>query len=131
MTGSLSGSELATFDIDAMLRAGLAGDNDVARRNLFSIGAVGAAVDLDRAQTIPRSLTYLAEVVHAGGISSRALELPEPLPRTPQTEITRSWLTAAASIGHSVETDDLFARWLRAVTTILAIRIDDRRSLRG
>ncbi|WP_063016016.1 hypothetical protein [Nocardia nova] len=130
MTGSLSNSELATFDIDAMLRGGLAGDNDVARRNLFSIGAVGAAVNLDRAQTIPRSLTYLAEVVHAGGIS-RALELPEPLPTTPQTEITRSWLTAAASIGHSVETDDLFARWLRAVTTILAIRIDDRRSLRG
>ncbi|MFI7190630.1 hypothetical protein ACIBQ0_12925 [Nocardia nova] len=130
MTGSLSDGELATFDIDAMLRAGLAGDNDVARRNLFSNGAVGAAVNLDRAQTIPRSLTYLAEVVHAGGIS-HALELPEPLPTTPQTEITRSWLTAAASIGHSVETDDLFARWLRAVTTILAIRIDDRRSLWG
>lgn len=59
MTGSLSNSELATFDIDAMLRGGLAGDNDVARRNLFSIGAVGAAVILDRTQTFPRSLTIL------------------------------------------------------------------------
>jgi hypothetical protein len=53
MTGSLSDRELATFDINAMLRPGLAGDNDVARRNLFSTGAVGAAVNLDRAQTIP------------------------------------------------------------------------------
>lgn len=57
-SNSLSDNELAALEIGAMLRAGLPGDNDVVRRDLFGIGAVGAAVLLDRVDTIPRSLSY-------------------------------------------------------------------------
>jgi hypothetical protein len=121
----LTDGELAAFDIAAMLTAGLPGGNEVARRDLFGIGAVGAAVVLDRAGTIPRSVTYLAEIVRAGGIGVAA-ELAEPLPSPAQIAAIRPWLAAAARAGMSVATDDLMARWLRDVATVLAVRIADR-----
>lgn len=130
MTGSLSDSECAAFDIGAMLRAGLTGENPVAQRDLFSVGAVGAAVVLDRVHTIPRSVTYLAEIVQAGGVQFAA-ELAEPLPEAAQTEAARPWLAAAAGTGAGVETDDLMYRWLRAVATVLSVRVSNRRGHEG
>ncbi|MFF4024031.1 MULTISPECIES: hypothetical protein [Nocardia] len=121
---SFSDAQLAAFDIPGMLAAGLSGDNDVARRDLFGIGAVGAAVSLDHVGTLPKSVAYLADFVQAGG-THRALELAEPLPAPEQTALIKQWLVAAAGVGRSVETDDLVARWLRAVATVLAVRVSD------
>lgn len=122
---SMSDAELARLDIAAMLAEGLSGTNEDARRRLFGVGAVGAAVVLDRIGTIPRSLTFLAEVVRAGG-ARYAAGLTEPLPAPAQTDTVCPWLRLAAEIAFTVDTDDNLARWLGAVATVLALRIRAR-----
>lgn len=119
--GAIADTDLAQFDIAGMLGAGLSGEAEVVRRDLFGIGAVGAAVILDRLGTFPRSLSYLAEVVRAGGVRYAA-ELAEPLPEPAQIAVIRPWLTAAVGVGDSVDVDDVMARWLRAVATVLVVR---------
>ncbi|WP_228824086.1 hypothetical protein [Nocardia blacklockiae] len=121
----MSEAELAAFDIAGMLVTGLSGDSEAVRRDLFGIGAVGAAVVLDRAGTQPRSVAYLADVVRAGGCRFAA-ELEEPLPEPAQAVTVRPWLRAVVGVAESVNTDDLLADWLRAVATILAVRRLDR-----
>lgn len=126
MTGdSLSDTEMASFDITAMVRHATTGENPVAQRHLFSVGAVGAAVILDRVHTIPRSVTYLAEIVRAGGTRAAA-ELAEPLPLADQSAAVRPWLATAADSDAGIVTDDLLYRWLRAVATVLAFRVTNR-----
>lgn len=122
---SMSDAELARLDIAAMLAEGLSGTNEDARRRLFGVGAVGAAVVLDRIGTIPRSLTFLAEIVRAGG-ARYAAGLAEPLPAPAQTDTIRPWLTSATEIAFTVSTDDNLARWLGTVATVLALRITAR-----
>ena len=116
---------LAQLDIAAMLRKGLTDAGGTAHRDLFGTGAVAAAVVLDRLHVIPRSLTYLAEVVRAGGIRYAA-GLAEPLPEPAQTRTIWPWLDQAVKATTTVDGDAEMARWLRAVATIIAVRIDNR-----
>ncbi|MGW1324339.1 hypothetical protein ACWD64_17595 [Streptomyces antibioticus] len=133
--------DLAGLDITALLRYGLTAAPGPLRTSLFGDGAVGAAVLLDRLDTEPRSVAYLAEVVRAGGIRAAA-DLPEPLPRPEAAALVRDWLEAAASApqdpasqgpapqGPSIQdpaTDDTAARWLHAVATIIEVRRRTRR----
>lgn len=123
--GSISEAELARLDVREMLRDGLADPEGDAHRTLFGPGAVAAAIALDRLRVIPRSLTYLAEVVHAGGTRYGAA-LAEPLPEPVQTEMIRPWLQTAAATVSTVDGDEQVARWLQAVASIIALRIVNR-----
>ena len=123
--GRRTDAELAQLDLPAMLRSGLGRPGSDARRSLFGDGAVGAAVILDGQRVIPRSLTFLAEFVRAGG-ARRAAGLAEPLPEPAQTEIIRPWLDAAAETVSTVDDDEDVARWLEAVASIVALRLTDR-----
>ncbi|SMF56919.1 hypothetical protein [Streptomyces sp. Amel2xC10] len=118
--------ELAGLDITALLRYGLTAAPGPLRTSLFGDGAVGAAVLLDRLDTEPRSVAYLAEVVRAGGVRPAA-DLPEPLPRPEAAALVRDWLEAAASVSQEPATDDTAARWLHAVATIIEVRRRTRR----
>jgi hypothetical protein len=123
--GRKTDAELARLDLPAMLRSGLGRQGSDERRSLFGDGAVGAAVILDGQRVIPRSLTYLAEFVRAGGVR-RAAGLAEPLPEPSQNEAIRPWLSAAAEAASTVDDDEDVARWLEAVASIVALRVTDR-----
>jgi hypothetical protein len=110
-------SELAQLDVSSLLHNGL----PTRAKDLFGDGAVAAAILLDRAAVIPRSLTFLAEIVRSGG-TKYAANLTEPLPTPEQTEVIRPWLDAAASVTARVDDDYAFEDWLKAVATILAAR---------
>jgi hypothetical protein len=110
-------SELAQLDVPSLLHDGLS----ARRGELFGDGAVAAAILLDRAAVIPRSLTFLAEIVRSGG-TKYAANLTEPLPAPEQTEVIRPWLDSAASVASKVDDDYAFEDWLKAVATILAAR---------
>jgi hypothetical protein len=109
--------ELASLDVPELVRTGL----PTRSAALFGDGAVAAAILLDRAAVIPRSVTFLAEIVRSGG-TQYAAGLPEPLPLPAQTSVIRPWLAAAASVVSSVDDDDAFERWLKAAATLLAAR---------
>lgn len=118
MTHPMSETELAALDIPALWQAG-------DRGRLFGEGAVGAGITLHRLGTIPRSLTYLADLIRAGGVQ-RSLALPEPLPSPEQTDALRPWLQAAADTVTGLDGDEEVARWLDAVATIIAARLATR-----
>jgi hypothetical protein len=111
-------AELAELDVVALLRAGLDGE---ARGELFGNGAVAGAIQLDRAGVLPRSVSFLAEVVRSGG-TGYAAALSEPLPTEEQTALIRPWLDAAAG----TDDDETFARWLQSVSAILDLRLSTR-----
>jgi hypothetical protein len=118
VTNPMSETELAALDIPALWHAG-------DRGRLFGEGSVGAGIVLHRLDTVPRSLTYLADLIRAGGVR-RALDLPEPLPAPEQTEALRPWLQAAADTVSGLDGDEEVARWLEAVATIIAARLAAR-----
>lgn len=110
-------SELAQLDVSSLLHDGLTSRG----KELFGDGAVAAAILLDRAGVIPRSLTFLAEIVRSGG-TKYAADLAEPLPAPEQSEVIRPWLVAAAAVVSRVDEDYVFEDWLKAVAAILATR---------
>ncbi|MGO1050633.1 hypothetical protein [Crossiella sp. CA198] len=75
----MSDTELARTDIASELGRVLAEHAEGAGSALPGDLAVAAAITLGRLGTLPRSLTFLAEIVRSGGISYAA-ELSEPLP---------------------------------------------------
>jgi hypothetical protein len=107
-------AQLAELDVEAMLRTG--------HTALFGDGAVAGAILLDRVETIPRSVSFLAELVRRGG-TRHAAELPEPLPTAAQTAVVHPWLAAAAT---GPSGDERMARWLEAVAAVLALRAANR-----
>lgn len=115
-------AELAELDVVAALRAGLTGER---RGALFGDGAVAGAIGLDRAGVLPRSVTFLADIVRSGG-TGYAAGLSEPLPTAGQTAVIRPWLDAAAAVGPDLDAEERFARWLEAVAAILELRISSR-----
>ncbi|WP_035849356.1 hypothetical protein [Kitasatospora azatica] len=117
---SKTDAELAELDVPVLLRFGLGADGPH-RRALFGEGAVAAALLADRQEVQPRSLTFLAEVVRAGGVRY-ATGLPEPLPTPAATALARQWLDAAAMVTTDPTGDALAARWLDAVAAILELR---------
>jgi hypothetical protein len=116
-------AELAGLDVAALLRAGLGGPS--ADTALFGDGAVAGAIHLDRVDVLPRSVSFLAEIVRSGG-TRYAAELPEPLPVRAQTDVVRPWLEAAASVPGA--DDERVARWLEAVAAVLALRASTRQA---
>jgi hypothetical protein len=119
-----SDEELTGLDVPGLIREGL-GTLGPGRRELFGDGAVAAAIQADRHRVIPRSITFLAEVVRRGGVRYAA-ELPEPLPQPAQAELARQWLGAAHDLP---EVDEELARWLDAVAVILDVRQRSRTRL--
>lgn len=119
-------AELATLDLDQLLRAGL-GEPDSGRTALFGDGAVAGAIHLDRVGAIPRSITFLAEIVRGGG-ARYAAELREPLPVPAQAEVIRPWLETAAASVADTDGDERMARWLEAVAAVLALRAGTRQA---
>ncbi|MEU9110352.1 hypothetical protein AB0D04_00825 [Streptomyces sp. NPDC048483] len=116
--------ELAQLDVPALLRYGL-GFGGHHRTTLFGDGAVGAAVVLDRLGVPPRSVAFLAKVTRSGGVPYAA-ELPEPVPGDAAGPLVRTWLGSAASVVHTVEGDEVVARWLESVAAIIALRFTHR-----
>ncbi|RZS30562.1 hypothetical protein EV193_11683 [Herbihabitans rhizosphaerae] len=124
---SKTDAELAQLDLPSLVREGLAEADaeSPVRKELFGEGAVAGAVLLDRVDTQPRSVSFLAPIARSGGARYVA-DLPEPLPTPAQTEIIRPWLTAAADTVSGSDGDEQLARWLEAVAAILAVRIGTR-----
>ncbi|CAN3977400.1 hypothetical protein KPATCC21470_8706 [Kitasatospora purpeofusca] len=118
-----SDSRLAELDVEILLRFGLPNPGPH-RSTLFGDGAVAAAITADRLGVVPRALTFLGEVVRAGG-TRFAAALPEPLPG-PAAAAARGWLEAASTVVQGPQGDQLVARWLDAVAAILALRVTHR-----
>ncbi len=118
-----SDSRLAELDIEILLRFGLPNPGPH-RSTLFGDGAVAAAITVDRLGVVPRALTFLGEVVRAGG-TRFAAALPEPLPG-PAAAAARGWLEAASTVVQGPQGDQLVARWLDAVAALLALRVTHR-----
>jgi hypothetical protein len=115
--------EAIGFDVAALLAAGR-----------FTEALVPAALQADRLGVIPRSLTFLAEIVRRGGVAYAA-QLAEPLPTPEQTELVRPWLEQLGAGGvpraggvpqagrlPQAGGDERLARWLDGVATIIEAR---------
>ena len=96
--------EAITLDVAALLAAGR-----------FTEALVPAALQADRLGVIPRSLTFLAEIVRRGGVAYAA-RLAEPLPTPEQIELVRPWLRQPGL------DDERLARWLDGVAAIIEAR---------
>jgi len=83
--------EAITFDVAALLAVGR-----------FTEALVPAALQADRLEVIPRSLTFLAEIVRRGGVAYAA-RLAEPLPTPEQTELVRPWLAEPLPVPEQTE----------------------------
>jgi hypothetical protein len=110
----LTDEQLAGIDVQKLIADGLR--SAASARRWFADGAVAAAIQADRLEVQPRSLTFLAEIVRRGGVAY-ATELPEPLPTAEQSALAKRWLAAAAE-----GEDIVVARWLDAVAVILGAR---------
>ncbi|MEV6699014.1 hypothetical protein AB0M68_17760 [Streptomyces sp. NPDC051453] len=110
---------LAATDVATLLRHGLT--RDTFRTALFGDGAIAAAVTLDRLGVLPRSVTYVAKIVRAGGLAYAAA-LPEPLPSGEASACLRDWLEAAAQVADAPGDETRAARWLEEVAEIVAMR---------
>jgi len=113
--GLRTDEQMASIDVPAAITAALRSPD--AARQLVTGGAVAAAIQADRAGVLPRSLSYLAEIVRRGG-SGYAVQLPAPLPTAGQSALVRPWLARAAA----ADADEAFARWLDAVAAIIDAR---------
>jgi hypothetical protein len=109
--------QLLALDLAAVIADGLAAQAPEPARRLFAEGAVAAAIRADKADVLPRSLTFLAEIVRRGGIAFAA-GLPSALPTPEQAELAQSWIAAASPTGDA----STFARWLNAVAAIIEVR---------
>ena len=115
----LDEEELRALDVPSALALGLRAGGPPS-----GTVAVAAALAADQLGTLPRSMTFLAEVVRRGG-TTYAGTLPEPLPTPEQSALASSWLDAVNGIeepdrdpGH----DETVARWLENVALIVAAR---------
>jgi hypothetical protein len=95
--------EAVRADVVALLGAGT-----------FADALVPAALQADRLGVLPRSITFLAEIVRRGG-AAYAAGLPEPLPAPEQAALVRPWLLTSS-------TDERLARWLDGVAAVLETR---------
>ncbi|MFD7610440.1 hypothetical protein [Streptomyces sp. NPDC059828] len=114
---------LADTDIEVLLRHGLS--RDAFRTMLFGDGAIAAAVTLDRLGVLPRSVSYVAKIVRAGGLTYAA-GLAEPLPSGPASACLRDWLEAAAQVGGAPDAEARAARWLDTVADLIGLRRGSR-----
>ncbi len=113
-------SELAGLDVAAAISKGLGTDAHT-RHALFTEAAIAAAIEAEALGVGPYPVGFLARVVRAGGVTA-ALRLPEPLVGAEPGALARCWLEAALAAGTGVNQDQVFARWLEMVATLLAVR---------
>jgi hypothetical protein len=118
--------EMLAVDVPGHIRAGLREPSVAGGHTIDGDAAVAAAVAADRLGVFPRSLTFLAEVARRGG-REYAAGLADPLPTAEQAALARPWLDAAAEAAPSGVLDEVFARWLEAVATV----VHARRQARG
>ncbi|MET9493385.1 hypothetical protein [Streptomyces sp. NPDC006552] len=120
---------LAATDVAALLRYGLNPETRAAFRPALSgDGAIAAAITLDRLGVLPRSLSFVAKTVRAGGVRYAAA-LPEPLPAPAAAAVLRGWLeTAAQATGADPDGETLTARWLDAVAELIGLRRETRQA---
>ena len=109
--------QLLALDLGAVIADGLTAQAPAQARRLFAEGAVAAAIHADAADVLPRSLTFLAEIVRRGGIAYAA-GLPSALPAPEPAALAQSWIAAALPAGDA----STFARWLDAVAAIVEVR---------
>lgn len=117
-------AQLMALDVSALLRDGLA-PGARGRAELFAEGAVAAALQAQAVGAGPRSVAFLADVVRAGGINYTA-GLPEPLPGPEGAALARRWFDAVTTVAGSAlspEIEEAFETWLRAVATVLEVRV--------
>ncbi|MFJ3990495.1 hypothetical protein ACIPWY_17845 [Streptomyces sp. NPDC090032] len=119
---------LAATDVPTLLRHGLA--RETFRTALFGDGAIAAAVTLDRLDVLPRSVTYVAKIVRAGGLAYAAA-LPEPLPSREASACLLDWLETAAQAAEAPDDETRAARWLETVAEIVAMRRAGRGATAG
>ncbi|MER5845683.1 hypothetical protein ABT126_00890 [Streptomyces sp. NPDC002012] len=119
---------LAATDIEALLRHGLS--RDTFRTALFGDGAIAAAVTLDRLGVLPRSVTYVAKIVRAGGLAYAA-GLAEPLPSGAASACLRDWLETAAQVAGTPDDEARAARWLDTVAELIGLRRGSRAATAG
>ncbi|MFD3558924.1 hypothetical protein ACFWVU_04545 [Streptomyces sp. NPDC058686] len=119
---------LAATDVPTLLRHGLA--RETFRTALFGDGAIAAAVTLDRLDVLPRSVTYVAKIVRAGGLAYAAA-LPEPLPSHEASACLLDWLATAAQAAEAPDDETRAARWLETVAEIVAMRRAGRGATAG
>lgn len=117
--GPRTDEQLAATDVPAAIAEALRSTDPA--RQLMTGCAVPAAIQADRAGVLPRSLSYLAEIVRRGG-AGYAVQLAEPLPTAEQSAVVRPWLARAAA----TDADEAFARWLQAVAAIVDARASAR-----
>ena len=110
-------AELARIDVHEALHDGL-GTTGAAHRNLFGDAAIAAAIAADLLDVNPRSLTFLAGIVRRGGIPF-ATDLDESLQTPEQAALAHGWLSAVRDLP---TVDEMCARWLEAVATVLDVR---------
>lgn len=113
-------SELAEVSISAVISAGMSGDES-ARRTMFTVGAIAAALRLEPHGIGPYPVRFLARYVRAAGRAA-ALELPQPLVGTEPAALARQWLSAASTVDAGLPGDRTFAQWLDMVAALIAIR---------
>ncbi|MFI7384397.1 hypothetical protein [Streptomyces sp. NPDC049813] len=120
---------LAATDIASLLRYGLNPQTRAAFTTaLFGDGAIAAAVTLDRLGVLPRSVSFVARTVRAGGVRYAA-DLAEPLPGPAAAGVVRGWLeTAAQATGADPEGETRTARWLDAVAELIGLRRETRQA---
>jgi hypothetical protein len=117
--GIRTDDQMATVDVPAAITEALRSTDPA--RHLVTGAAVPAAIQAGQAGVLPRSLTFLAEIVRRGG-AGYAVGLAAPLPTAEQTALVRPWLALAAA----AEADEVFARWLEAVAAIVDARLSGR-----
>jgi len=112
--------DLLGLDVQTAITQGLLVDGSP-RKMMFTEAAIAASWQAERIGVGPYPLSFLARYVRTAGRSS-AFNLPEPLVGVEATGLARGWLSAASAAGDEIAYDELFARWLEMVATLIALR---------
>ncbi len=88
---------------------------------MFTEAAIAASWEVQDHGIGPYPLRFLAGCVRAMGLRA-ALALPQPLIGAEPAELVHGWLAAAVGWQDSIADDEMFARWLDMVATMLAVR---------
>jgi hypothetical protein len=116
----LRDKDLLGLDVKTAITQGLLVDGSP-RKMMFTDAAIAASWQAERIGVGPYPLRYLARYVRTAGRSS-AVNLPEPLIGVEATGLARGWLSAASAAGDEIAYDELFARWLEMVATLITLR---------
>lgn len=122
--------ELRALDVPNALTRGLLVDG-TPRRHLFSEAAIAASWQAQDLGVGPYPLRFLAGFVRSAGLDE-ALALDEPLNGAEPAALAREWFAAAGqavrggtaqqSTAQQLAVEELLARWIELVATLIAVR---------